>query len=114
LFAYFAYSLRDNPDTAIISHYRSIDNKELEKSWSNLSASFKGSNLTKGYKEYTEWWNSVDKVYIGNVEVVKISDTSSIVKADLSYKLRGGRVMDDKKKYISLVWTDGKLMGNLR
>lgn len=82
--------------------------KELEKSWSDLSPSFKGSNLTKGFKEYTEWWNSVDKVYIGNVEVVKVSDTNSVVKADLSYKLRGGRIMNDKKKYISLVWTDGK------
>jgi hypothetical protein len=101
-------SNKPTPDTAIISHYRSIDNKELEKSWSNLSPSFKGSNLTKGFNEYTEWWNSVDKVYIGNVEVVKVSDTSSVVKADLSYKLRGGRIMNDKKKYLSLVWTDGK------
>jgi hypothetical protein len=103
---------KPSPDTAIISHYRSIDNKELEKSWSNLSPSFKGSNLTKGFNEYTEWWNSVDKVYIGNVEVVKVSDTSSVVKADLSYKLRSGRIMNDKKKYISLVWTDGKWLIN--
>jgi hypothetical protein len=101
-------SERLTPDAAIVSHYRSIDNKELEQSWNNLSPSFKGSNLTKGFKEYIEWWNSVEKVYIGDVRVMKSSDTSSVVKADLSYKLRSGRIMDDKKKYIYLVWTDGK------
>jgi cytoskeletal protein RodZ len=96
------------PDTTIVNHYKLIDNKELDKSWNNLSPSFKGSNLAKGFKEYIEWWNSVEKVYIADVRVMKSSDTSSVVKADLSYKLRSGRIMDDKKKYIYLIWTDGK------
>lgn len=95
-------------DTALVNHYKSINNRELDKSWNDLSPSFKGSNLTKGFQEYIEWWNSVEKVYIGDVRVMKSSDTSSVVKADLSYKLRSGRIMDDKKKYIYLVWTDGK------
>jgi hypothetical protein len=99
---------RPTPDATIVNHYKSIDKKELEKSWSNLSPSFKGSNLTRGFKEYIEWWNSVDKVYIGDVRVMRSSDTSSVVKADLSYKLQSGRIMDDKKKYIYLVWADGK------
>jgi hypothetical protein len=96
------------PDNAIVSHYRSIDNRELDKSWNDLSPSFKGSNLTKGFNEYIEWWNSVEKIYIGDVKVLKTTDTSSVVKADLSYKLRSGRVMKDKKKYIYLILTDGK------
>jgi ABC-type lipoprotein release transport system permease subunit len=101
-------SARPTPNTAIVNHYRLIDSRELDKSWNDLSPSFKGSNLTKGFGEYIEWWNSVEKVYIGDVQVIKSSDTSSVVKADLSYKLRSGRIMDDKKKYIYLVWTDGK------
>jgi cytoskeletal protein RodZ len=101
-------SEKQTPDTAIINHYRLIDNKELDKSWNNLSPSFKGSNLTQGFKEYIEWWNSVEKVYIGDVQTLKISDTNAVVKAELSYKLRSGRVVSDKKKYIYLVWTDDK------
>lgn len=96
-----------SPDTAVIDHYRSIDNGELEKSWNNLSPSFKGSNLEKGFNEYIEWWNSVEKVYIGDVRVIKSSETKSIVKTNLSYKLRSGRIMNDNKKYIYLVSTDG-------
>lgn len=97
-----------SPDTAIVNHYRSIDNRELDKSWNDLSPSFKGSNLGKGFNEYMEWWNSVEKVYIGDVRVIKSSKISSVVKANLSYKLRSGRIMNDKKKYIYLVWTDGQ------
>jgi hypothetical protein len=96
------------PDAAIVRHYRSIDNREIDKSWNDLSPSFKGSNLGKGFNEYMEWWNSVDKVYIGDVRVIKSSKISSVVKANLSYKLRSGRIMNDKKKYIYLVWTDGQ------
>lgn len=96
------------PDIAIVNHYKFINSRELDRSWNDLSQSFKGSNLTKGFKEYIEWWNSVDKVYIGDVKILKSSDTSSVVKADLSYKLRSGRIMEDKKKYIYLIWTDGK------
>jgi hypothetical protein len=101
-------SEKSTPDTAIVNHYRSIDNRELEKSWNDLSPSFKGSNLTKGFNEYIEWWNLVEKVYIDDVQIVKSSDTSSIVKANLRYKLRSGRVIKDKKKYIYLVLIDGE------
>jgi cytoskeletal protein RodZ len=101
-------SNKPTPDTAIVSHYKSIDNRELDKSWNDLSPSFKGSNLTQGFKEYIEWWNSVEKVYVGDIQTLKISDTNSVVKAELSYRLRSGRVMSDKKKYIYLVWIDGK------
>lgn len=96
------------PDTAVINHYRSIDRRELDKSWNDLSPSFKGSNLEKGFNEYIEWWNSVEKVYIDKTRVIKSSETSSVVKANLRYKLRSGRIIDDNKKYISLVWIDGK------
>ncbi len=101
-------SAESTPDTAVVNHYRSIDNRELDKSWNDLSPSFKGSNLAKGFNEYIEWWNSVEKVYIGDTRVIKSSETSSVVKANLRYKLRSGRIMDDKKKYIYLVWIDGK------
>ncbi len=99
---------KSTPDTAVVNHYKSIDNRELDASWNNLSPNFKGSNLAKGFNEYIEWWNSVEKVYIGDARVIKSSETNSVVKVDLSYKLRSGRIMDDKKKYIYLVWIDGK------
>jgi hypothetical protein len=96
------------PDVAIASHYKLINSRELDKSWNELSPNFKGSNLTKGFKEYIEWWNSVETVYIGDIKTLRNSDLNSVVKADLSYKLRSGRIMEDKKKYIYLIWTDGK------
>ncbi len=101
-------SEKPTPDKAVINHYRSINSRELDRSWNDLSPSFKGSNSEQGFNEYIEWWNSVEKVYIDDTRVIKSSETSSVVKANLRYKLRSGRIMGDKKKYISLVWIDGK------
>jgi hypothetical protein len=36
----------------------------------------------------------------------------AVVKADLSYKLVGGRILPDTKKYIYLIWDNNKWLIN--
>jgi hypothetical protein len=100
------------PDMAVINHYKLIQNRQLDKSWSDLSTSFQGSNLTKGFQEYTEWWNSVDTIDVGGVRTIDSTSNSAIVQADLKYHLRSGRLMSDQKKYIYLVWDNDKWLIN--
>jgi serine/threonine protein kinase len=100
------------PDISLINHYKLIQNKQLDESWNDLSPGFQGSNLTKGLQEYKQWWNSVDQVNIGTMEILEKSTSRAVVRASLSYQLRGGRILDDKKRYISLVWENGKWMIN--
>jgi serine/threonine protein kinase len=96
------------PDISIINHYKLIQNKQIDESWNDLSLNFKGSDLEKGLKEYKEWWNSVDRVDIGAMEVLEKSANRAVVRASLSYQLRGGRTLVDKKRYITLAWENGK------
>jgi serine/threonine protein kinase, bacterial len=103
---------RVSPDVAVIKHYQLIQNQQLDQSWTDLSTSFQGSNLTQGFQEYRTWWNSVDRIDIGKVETVDQSTDSAIVQADLSYRLKSGRVMSDQKKYIYLVWDNDKWLIN--
>jgi hypothetical protein len=103
---------RPAPDAAVIEHYNFIQNKKIDRSWTNLSTSFQGSNLTKGFQEYAEWWNSVDTIDIGDVKALSVTANDAIVQADLKYHLRGGRVMSDQKKYIYLVWDNDRWLIN--
>ncbi len=96
------------PDISLINHYKLIQNKQLDESWNDLSPSFQGNNLTKGLQEYKDWWNSVDRVDIGAMETIEKSANRAVVRVSLSYQLRGGRILADKKRYISLVWENGK------
>jgi hypothetical protein len=104
--------IRISPDVSIRNHYKLLQDRQLEKSWTNLSTSFQGSNLTKGFQEYSQWWNSVDKIEIGSIEILGKSLDSAVVKADLSYTLRGGRVISDQKKYFYMVWDNDKWLIN--
>jgi serine/threonine protein kinase, bacterial len=104
--------VRISPDTAILKHYQLIQNNQLDQSWTDLSTSFQGSNLAQGFQEYKKWWNSVNRIDIGRVETVDNSVSSAVVKADLSYTLKSGRVMSDQKKYIYLVWDNDKWLIN--
>jgi hypothetical protein len=96
----------------IIKHYQLIQNQQLDQSWTDLSTSFQGSNLTQGFQEYRTWWNLVDRIDIGKVETVDQSTDSAIVQVNLSYRLKSGRVMSDQKKYIYLVWDNDKWLIN--
>jgi hypothetical protein len=103
---------RPAPDAAIIDHYRLIQSKQLDASWTDLSASFQGANIEKGLREYKEWWNSVEEIQIGGVEILDRQSNTAVAKIDLSYRIRGGRIMHDSKKYIYLLWGNDKWLIN--
>jgi hypothetical protein len=103
---------RPSPDAAILNHYKLIQNGQLDESWTNLSTSFQGANIAKGLSEYKEWWNSVETIQIGGVEILDRQSETAIARVDLSYRIRGGRVMRDNKRYIYLVWDNDRWLIN--
>jgi hypothetical protein len=103
---------RPTPDAAVIKHYNFIQNKKIDRSWTNLSTSFQGSNLVKGFQEYAEWWSLVDTIDIGDVKALSITANDAVVQADLKYHLRSGRIISDQKKYIYLVWDNDRWLIN--
>jgi serine/threonine protein kinase, bacterial len=96
---------RSAPDAAIIDHYRLIQNKQLDPAWNNLSSNFKSSN-TEGFQEYQKWWNSVNNINMSDVQTLDKSSSRAVVKANISYQLADGRIINDDKKYMYLIWDE--------
>jgi hypothetical protein len=97
---------RSSPEEAIKNHYQLINNRELDASWKDLSDSFKVSNLTKGEKEYKEWWEQVKTVEIISTTLLLQDRDRAIVRVGLKYTLTTGRVKNDTRDRIYLIWDD--------
>jgi hypothetical protein len=99
---------RPSAEEAIKNHYQLINDKNIDDSWGNLSESFKGSNLAKGEKEYKEWWNQVKTINVNSTTPIRQDRDRAIVKIGLTYTLNTGRVVDDTRDKIYLIWDDSK------
>jgi hypothetical protein len=97
-------SNRPSPAQAITDHYRAINEGKLDESWSDLTTEFKGANLEKGKREYDQWWNTVQKIEVGEVTTESSSDNLVILEVGLTYTLKGGRVFRDPRNKIKLTW----------
>jgi len=79
------------PDEFIRFYYEAINNRQYELTWSLLSEAFKenvNGPQQGGYQGYVDWWNTVEKVEVTQITIIK-SDLNSAtlqVKADYYYK----------------------------
>lgn len=94
---------RPDPVAFIRNHYASLNSGSYDNTWGSLSSNFSSS---LSYSDYTDWWNSVSEIQLGNVSVLSQSGDRARVKADLTYVMNDGRVVKDKKPFINLVWDD--------
>jgi hypothetical protein len=85
----------------IINYYQELNNRNYEQTWNSLSDNFK--QISVSYSDYQKWWNSVQEIKIGNVEVISVNENDTIVKAELSYILNSGKTFNDEKPYIYLI-----------
>ncbi len=101
-----ASSNPSEPDTAVVSHYKLLQNKQLDTAWNNLSANFRGPNTSQGLQEYKKWWNSVNNLNSSNVKTLEKSESQAVVYADISYQVSSGKMINDENKYIYLIWSN--------
>ena len=91
---------------AIKNHYQLINDNNIDDSWKDLSDSFKKFNLTKGEKEYKEWWSIVKTINVNSITPIRQDRDKAIVKVGLTYTLNTGRIIDDTRNKIYLIWDD--------
>jgi hypothetical protein len=100
-------SERPSPEEMVKNHYIALNNRRYQETWNNLSLNFqKLSGSSNAYDDYTEWWNSVERINIGEVRTVEQSDSQAIVNAELKYVLKTGRSSTDENTRIYLIWDD--------
>lgn len=95
---------RLSPEQAMINHYQVINNGNLNEAWSDLTTQFQGTDLVKGKREFDEWWNSVRSTSVGQITVISSSEDRAVVKVNLVYTLKQGRVFRDPRDKLKLVW----------
>jgi hypothetical protein len=109
---------RPSPSQFLKDHYQqlnqSIQSRNYDMPWSNLSANFRSSVIRKSEdiarKEYEEWWNSVRSVDLQRSETLSMSSdgNKAIVSYSHGYTMTSGRFVQDKHTRIFLVWDRAK------
>ena len=107
----FATAATDNtPESTVRRYYEAINERRYELTWSLLSTNFKqkwnccAADGSFNYRAYTDWWDSVQRVDIGRIELIEHSDTRAVVYAELAYLMRDGRQIMDPRPYIQLAF----------
>ncbi|MDB9445481.1 hypothetical protein [Anabaena sp. CS-542/02] len=95
---------RPPADDFVRNHYTALNNRQYDQTWTRLSPQFKG--ISGDFSNYQEWWDSVAEIRIGNVELISQNSDRAVVDAQLWYEMKNGRVAEDKKTRISLMWSD--------
>jgi type II secretory pathway pseudopilin PulG len=100
--------MEKSPVEFVREHYEILNQRQYEVAWNRLHPIFQ--NEAGSYSEYVRWWDSVSRIEIGKVSVVRETDTITVVNAELSYVMKRGDVVKDTKPNLSLIG-DGSAAG---
>ncbi|MCT7981223.1 serine/threonine protein kinase [Laspinema olomoucense] len=95
-----------DPKQFIINYYTNLNQRQYNTTWSKLSPNFKTKAGT--FADYVEWWESVAEIRVGNVRSIAQTEREAIVDVQLQYLMNDGRLVDDLKNRINLVWDNGQ------
>jgi hypothetical protein len=95
-----------DPAEAVRSYYQWIDANRYDLTWPLLSENFKQTfnccAPNYSYREYTDWWDSVDRIEAVEVSTVQQDSTRAIVFMELHYWMKaGGQSVD--RAYMHLI-----------
>lgn len=97
-------------DQAVSDYYSAINERQYNVTWSRLSPHFKSifncctQDGAYDFDAYVEFWDSVERVDVGDVRVLEQSDSTATVYAQLSYLYKRGNRVNDPRPYIQLVF----------
>ncbi|MEN9918615.1 MAG: hypothetical protein RL662_1051 [Bacteroidota bacterium] len=92
------------PEQFIKEHYSAINNRLYETTWQHLTPEFQ--NKAGDFSGYVDWWDSVNKIEIGQVRLIEQSNNKAIVDAKLTFFMKQGTLFHDPKSRIYLIWND--------
>ncbi|AFY79971.1 protein kinase domain-containing protein [Oscillatoria acuminata] len=96
---------RPTPEESVIDYYANINDRNYSQSWNQLDTRFQ-TNQSGDYNTYTEWWNSVRRVTVNNVNVVASTPFSAIVDTSLTYIMEEDSRVSNETLRMSLIWDE--------
>jgi hypothetical protein len=96
------------PDKTIENYYQLINQRQYSDAWAILSRRFQEIKPDNNFNNYTQWWDSVEKVTVDSIKLIEENNGSAIVYADLNYLMKNGRKVDDKNRFTLIKNENGK------
>ena len=83
---------------ALKNYYANINNQNYQAAWAMFTPQTRNNPQLhpEGYKSYTDWWTKVSNVDIIRAKVVENNGETSIVEAHLKYRLKSGKILEQK------------------
>ncbi|MEA5469727.1 serine/threonine-protein kinase [Spirulina sp. 06S082] len=104
-------NFRDRPDPreTVTRYYSYINSEQYESAWQMLPSSIKNDPRLHpdGYVNYYNWWDSVDRVAIKNVNLVDSRSDASEVNISYDYQMKKGNFTPQTLRF-SLVWDESQ------
>ena len=94
---------RPLPAQAIRNYYTTINNNDYRTAWNQLTPKFKREKSNNDYSEYVNWWNTVERVEIDQVNTLSATSDTANVEVKLKYRMKDGRVSPNSHTF-KLVW----------
>lgn len=91
-----------SPRNFIEKHYSDLNNRNYYSTWNYLTAQFQ--NKSKSFDDYKDWWDSVERIEIGRIQVLKQTSSAALLDVPLTYVMKTGKVYQDPRSRIYLVW----------
>lgn len=97
------------PDEAVGTYYQLVGDGRYDQTWPMLTDAFKQKfnccAPNYNYSGYINWWNSVDRVELGEVLTVSQSGDRAVVYAEIYFVMNTGtRTGMDSDPYIHLIY----------
>ena len=93
-----------SPRDFIEKHYSDLNNRNYYSTWNYLTAQFQ--NKSKSFDDYKDWWDSVERTEIGQIQVLKQTSSTALLDVQLTYVMKTGKVYQDPRSRIYLVWDE--------
>ena len=79
----------DDPAYFIQHYYDEINNRNYEKTWDMLSKPFQ-KEKSGTFERYIAWWDTIEKVDLGDITILSQNDTKAEVKVVIHYYKKDG------------------------
>jgi hypothetical protein len=91
-----------SPREFVINHYSELNNRNYNSTWQHLTPEFQAKS--KDFYGYTDWWNSVENIEIGEIQVLEQNNNRAVLDVSLKYFMKTGSTYKDPKSRIYLIW----------
>ena len=83
--------------------------RDYQTIWNTyLTPSFQSHASPGGYKEFTDWWDSVNKIDINSIDVIENDGQSAWIRVNVTFYLKDGRTLNNRTYDYDLTYNNNK------